>query len=198
MNLIIVNYKILEHPFPTEKERTVYAEISAKIVSPDNDVLIKLTDTKWDVLQYFNWFVENSEELLNQDVPEFLPKGHSIAERNRKFLDLVDDDTKWNQISDNGYDTLHYHYTYSHLYFNSVAGSGNSKVSFPREIYIGRNNDKYEISMFSEPHRFNNFKEMHWKYEIDLPAFINFARKQYEKIINNPLGHNKYNVKMFF
>lgn len=182
MNHIKIEYKIIAHPYPSEKGRTVYGEIVTKLVNTDGKVLMVLTHQVLDLLQYFNWFLENSNDLLNQNIPDFFPTGKSIAERSRKFKRLVYDDDKWNIIVENKQDIKHYEYTYSHTYFNSLVGSGESAIKFSREVYMGLNNNRYEISMYAEEDKKRKIMEEHWCYEFDMSELLQYARNEYNKI----------------
>ena len=190
MNKLIIEHNIIEHPYPDEKNRTVYGMIKTILVDSNDKKIMVLTQKVWDLLQYYGWFIKNSNNLLGDDVPVFFPIGDSIAIRINKFLGQVDDDKLWDEIELNGYYEKYYDYAISHNYFVSLNGSGESDIIFPGPIYMGLFENKYTISMYAEEDKKRKINTEHWSYEFDLPELIQFAKNEYNKIINNTKGHN--------
>jgi hypothetical protein len=191
MNRLKVKYKIIKHPFPDEEERSVYGSITTTLIDDANHKVILLTDGTYDLLLYFNWFISNSVELLNQKLPNIFPNGNSISEILRKFLNQDFDE------EDKLYDK-YYDYSLSHSYFNSLKGVSHKNTNFSRSVYIGLNNNSYEISMYAEADEKRKIKYDHWIYEIDLFEFIKMAEVEYNKIISNSQGHNEFCLKKYF
>ena len=197
MNKLKVEYKVIEHPYPDEEERSVYGLLTTTLVDNAGNRIILLTQEIYDLLFYFNWFISNSVELLNQNTPKYFPDGGSISERIRKFLNQVNDDDKWEIVEENNQYDKYYDYSMSHSYFDSLKGRADKCIKFPRSIYLGLNT-KYEISMFAEEDLKRKIKFEHWVHEFDLPEFIKFAEIEYNKIISNPNGHNEISLKKYF
>ncbi|HEY0684625.1 MAG TPA: hypothetical protein VGD45_19980 [Steroidobacter sp.] len=101
----------------------------------------------------WDWFSAHREALLEENPPEFLPEGISLAQRISKFYEDVDPDAAG---IDALLDTLHAYRTRHGLRF-ALRG-----VDIPN-IYLGRHNSMHEISCAEDPS---------WSYQVDLPQFL--------------------------
>lgn len=152
MNKLILN--ILKKNYPYKQElydsNVCWAEIEMYIHQIDLNEKRIIFKIEWDVNFLLNWFIQNKKNIFQVDFPMFEKKHESIAEKIYNFYNTDDD------IDNEKIDNM-FVYRQNHGIRFGLRGTD------IKDIYLGKNNEIYEISFFNEIEN--------WKYEIDLVTF---------------------------
>ncbi len=152
LNKLILN--ILKKDYPYKKElydpNVCWAEIEMYIHQIDLDKKRILFKIEWDVNILLSWFIQNKKSILEVDFPVLEKNYKSIAEKVFNFYNTDED------IDEDKVDSM-FEYRQCHGIRFGLRGTD------IKDVYIGKNNEIYEVSFFNEIEN--------WKYEIDLITF---------------------------
>ncbi|WP_324723402.1 hypothetical protein [Lelliottia sp. JS-SCA-14] len=111
---------------------------------------------KVDLSELLDWFKENEHEIKSSNLPIDRVDGRSLARKIRHFYENVD-------VEDDEIVDLMFDYRSHHCLRFAARGT------LIPEIYIGKSEDNYEVSMSGT--------DSEWEYFIDIEDFYNHLKK---------------------
>ncbi len=157
MNNLVIDILKKKYPYYQDNnspENICWGKIKLTITRTKNELIKTVIDLEWHYDSLLIWFYNNKEYLLKDHLPKIniINIDGSIAQY---FYDFYNSEKDFDDIV---YDNF---WQYRNKHCLSFALSGTDT----KDIYIGLNKEKYEISYFS--------KNENWTYEIKLIEFLN-------------------------